>query len=117
MYILSSGLDNGDESFFDLRFRRFNRDEGNDTTVNMCGVTKQHSFPLIKFLNLTSNEDFHLMYLVRDPRGNFSIVDYNQKWNKNDPDWTEELLSQLPYPVENSNGYFYVGDTDLFSCF
>ena len=40
MYILSSGLDNGDESFFDLRFRRFNRDEGNDTTVNMCGVTK-----------------------------------------------------------------------------
>ena len=79
MYILGSGLDDGDE--------------GDDSKVNACGVTQKHSFPVIKFLNLTAeNENFHLMYLVRDPRGNFSHVDYNQKWNKNDPDWTENLL-------------------------
>ena len=79
MYILSSGLDDGDE--------------GDDSKVNSCKVTQKHSFPVVKFLNLTDNENFHLMYLVRDPRGEFSLVDYNQKWNKNDPSWTEELRS------------------------
>ena len=91
MYILSSGLDNGDEG--NNPFSRFIRDEDDDSKVNLCGITKRHSFPLIKFLNLTDNEEFHLIYLVRDPRGNFSIVDYNKKWHKNDPSWTEELLS------------------------
>jgi hypothetical protein len=43
MYILSSGLDDGDE--------------GDDSKVNSCGVTQKHSFPVVKFLNLTDNEN------------------------------------------------------------
>lgn len=61
--------------------------EGDDTKLNECGVTISHSFPIIKFLNITDGEQYHQMYLSRDPRGNSSIVDYNRKWNKNDPDW------------------------------
>ena len=90
MYILSSGVDDGNELNWPFRI---NRDDEDDSVLNLCGVTKRHSFPLIKFLNLTDNEDYHLMYLVRDPRGNSSIVNYNRMWHKKDPRWTEELLS------------------------
>ena len=66
MYILGSGLDDGDEG------------DENAPKLNDCGITQKHSFPVIKFLNLTDGETFHLMYLVRDPRGSFSHVEYSE---------------------------------------
>jgi hypothetical protein len=58
------------------------------------------------------------MYMVRNPWG---ITKYNQNWNWNDPNWTEDYLSQVPHeinPTESwEDGIFFVEDINFLRCF
>jgi hypothetical protein len=38
----------------------------------------------------------HKMYMVRNPWG---MTAYNQNWNSEDPNWTEDYLSQIPHGI------------------
>ena len=55
--------------------------------------------------------------MVRDPRGKYAHTRYNQTWGIDDPKWDDSMLSQIPYPLENTNGIFYVGIDEVFTCF
>ena len=48
-----------------------------DTTVNTCGITNTHSFPIIEVIPLYApNKAYvmHHLYMLRDPRTKESII-------------------------------------------
>jgi hypothetical protein len=58
------------------------------------------------------------MYMIRNPWGE---VEYSGKWNSTDPNWTDELVSQIPLGIDPSNSYknglFFVEESDFYHCF
>lgn len=84
-----------------------------DQDLNLCGVTMAHAFPILGYLEIDGNK----MYMIRDPRGINSKVNYNRAWREDDPNWTDSMLSQIPYSLDNKDGVFYVSPEDMIDCF
>jgi hypothetical protein len=59
---------------------------------------------------------------MRDPSHLYYNSSYNSTWNKNDPNWTDELAAQVPYGIDprKDNQGVFVAPVDVFlngSCF
>ena len=40
------------------------------------------------------------------------------KWNRTDPDWTQDMINQIPYGVlTGRTGEFFLQASDFFNCF
>ena len=80
-----------------------------DTQTNECGITMSHAYSVLAAFTMTdSGGTAHKCLLVRNPWGRST---YSGKWNKNDGDWTDALIAQVPYnhdprTEQDSNGIF-----------
>jgi len=61
-------------------------DSGADNTVNNCGMTLSHAFPIISLFPLKDilGNISHRMLMIRDPRGTRAHTASTKKWNVND---------------------------------
>ena len=70
---------------------------GTDTQVNECNIVAGHAYSVIAVFQLKTGDTVdHKMYMVRNPWG---MTAYNQNWNSEDPNWTEDYLSQIPHGI------------------
>lgn len=67
-------------------------------TTNVCGMVQGHAYSVIAAFELIeSNGTKHKMYLLRNP---WSITYYSSDWHAEDPRWTDDLVSQVPYSID-----------------
>ena len=65
--------------------------DGNDQVYNQCGIAKSHAYSILAAFNMTdSSGTLHKCLLMRNPWGQ---ANYNGTWNKNDPNWTADLVN------------------------
>lgn len=71
---------------------------GSDTGRNDCGIATGHAYSIIEpFVMTDASNVSHNMLLMRNPWG---TTDYNAAWNKDDANWTEELVAQVPMGID-----------------
>mmetsp|Transcript_1826 Transcript_1826/g.2452 ORF Transcript_1826/g.2452 Transcript_1826/m.2452 type:complete len:172 (+) Transcript_1826:642-1157(+) len=71
---------------------------GSDTTSNSCGIAKGHAYSIMSAFTMTdSSGTAHKMLLMRNPWG---TTGYSSTWNKDDSNWTPELIAQVPHGVD-----------------
>ena len=68
--------------------------ETDDTTLNHCGMTNTHAYPILDVFPLYNQFNVFkvdaLMYMMRDPRGSNAITEPNTRWHARDyARWTE----------------------------
>lgn len=71
---------------------------GNDQESNGCGIAKSHAYSLITAFTMTdSSNTSHDMLMFRNPWG---TTTYGGQWAWHDPNWTDELVAQVPYGLD-----------------
>jgi hypothetical protein len=71
---------------------------GDDSVLNTCGIVKSHAFSILAaFTMIDKNNKEHKCILLRNPWG---ITYYNKEWSKDDPNWTDDLIAQVPWQVD-----------------
>ena len=69
---------------------------GSDVQLNGCGLRKSHAYTILGAFMMTDsvNSKLYKMVVMRDPYGSNA---YSWTWRKADPNWTAELIGQIPY--------------------
>ena len=84
---------------------------GNDQVQNSCGIAQSHAYSILAAFTMTDAARVaHKCLLMRNPWG---TVYYNQEWSKDDSNWTDDLVAQVPFGVDvrtqqSSEGLFVV---------
>jgi hypothetical protein len=84
---------------------------GNDQVSNACGIAMSHAYSLLAAFTMTdAGGTAHKCFMIRNPWG---TAGYSGKWNKDDSDWTNALVAQVPFGIDprtaqNSEGIFIV---------
>lgn len=68
-----------------------------DTYTNQCGVATAHAYSIVAVFEMTSGGSTHRCLLMRNPWGSNY---YSWTWNLNDPNWTDELIAQIPFDFD-----------------
>jgi len=64
---------------------------GADTSKNVCNVANGHAYTIAALFEMEdSSGTTHKMLLNRNPWG---VTYYTWDWNKDDPNWTDELVA------------------------
>ena len=64
--------------------------DGDDSESNSCGIAKSHAYSLITAFTMTDADGTdHDVLMYRNPWG---VTGYSGTWNKDDPNWTDDLL-------------------------
>ena len=95
---------------------------GNDQLTNPCGIAQSHAYSIVAaFEMVDAARTTHKCLLVRNPWG---TANYNQEWSKDDTNWTNDLVAQVPFGIDvrtqqASDGYFVVPISKLIGtdCF
>ena len=96
---------------------------GNDQILNGCGIAESHAYSILAAFKMKdANGIEHKCLLMRNPWGTSY---YSQEWSKDDPNWTDALVAQVPWQVDvrsqqETSGLFVVPinkfrGTDCFS--
>lgn len=96
---------------------------GDDSIKNACGIAESHAYSILAAFTMTDASGVaHKCLLMRNPWG---TVYYKDQWAKNDTNWTDALVAQVPFGVDvrtqqDSEGLFVVPinkfiGTDCFS--
>ena len=89
---------------------------GNDQETNACGIAKSHAYSIITAFTMTdANGNEHDMVMLRNPWG---MTQYSGTWFKDDPNWTEELVAQIPFGIDprtiaDQDGIFVIPKENL----
>mmetsp|Transcript_14015 Transcript_14015/g.23811 ORF Transcript_14015/g.23811 Transcript_14015/m.23811 type:complete len:225 (+) Transcript_14015:520-1194(+) len=87
-----------------------------DQEVNEYGVRNNHVYQVISTFELLSSSGVpeHKMYMLRNP---WSSTAYSGPWSKDDAQWTQDYIDQVPLGVDprvaNEQGIFII-EHDLF---
>lgn len=87
---------------------------GNDQVTNACGIAMSHAYSILAAFTMTdASGTAHKCYMIRNPWG---TAGYTGTWNKDDTDWTDALVAQVPFGVDPrtaqaSDGIFIVPNT------
>ena len=77
--------------------------DGNDSYRNECGIAKSHAYSLISAFTMTDHRGIeHQCMLIRNPWGENG---WNQRWRHNDPNWTQDLVDQVPHGFDPRGQY------------
>jgi hypothetical protein len=77
--------------------------KGDDQEKNRCGVAMSHAYSIIDAFVMTDfNNTEHRMLMIRNPWGRAT---YTGKWHEEDPDWTLELIAQIPQQIDPRTSY------------
>lgn len=72
--------------------------KGSNKAFNKCGIPESHAYSILAVFSMTDGAgEEHKCLLMRDP---FGTSQYNQTWSMDDPNWTESLISQVPWGVD-----------------
>ena len=94
--------------------------DGNDQESNTCGIAKSHAYTLVDAFSMTdAGGTTHDVMLVRNPWG---TAGYTGTWNKDDSNWTDALVAQVPMGIDPrtaqaADGVFVVPMSSLKTCF
>lgn len=83
---------------------------GSDTNFNDCGIAYSHAYSILGAFTMGSHE----MILLRNPWG---LTHYSGTWNKDDINWTDTLVNQVPWGIDPRTSYsdgIFVMDTADF---
>lgn len=62
-----------------------------DSQQNSCGIAERHAYSILAvFTMIDKNGTEHKCLLMRNPWG---LTGYNGTWSKDDPNWTDQLIS------------------------
>ena len=65
---------------------------------NNCGISESHAFSILAAFTMTDNDGTdHKCLLMRNPWG---VVYYDKEWSKEDPNWTDDLILQVPWQTD-----------------
>lgn len=83
---------------------------GNDQVTNTCGIAMSHAYAILAAFEMTDTSSVaHKMLLMRNPWG---TTGYSSTWNKDDSNWTDALVAQVPLSIDprtsNTLGIFTV---------
>ena len=71
---------------------------GSDDDNNICGIATSHAYSMIAAFTMTdANSVAHDMVMMRNPWG---MCTYTGTWKKDDSNWTEDLVAQVPHSVD-----------------
>jgi hypothetical protein len=71
---------------------------GNNQVLNSCGLAESHAYSILAvFIMTDANNISHKCLLMRNPWG---TSHYKLQWSKDDPNWTDDLVSQVPWQVD-----------------
>lgn len=70
---------------------------GADTGRNDCGIATGHAYSILEPFTLTVGDVETQMLLMRNPWG---TTDYSAAWFSEDANWTDDLVSQVPWGVD-----------------
>ena len=84
---------------------------GDDSDVNVCGLATSHAYSLLTAFTMTDSEgETHDMVVIRNPWG--TTVDSAGRGYKDHTNWTDDLVSQVPYGLDprtdGENGGMFV---------
>ena len=83
---------------------------GSDSTFNDCGIAYGHAYSILG----TFEMDTYDMVMLRNPWG---VTYYSGTWNKDDSNWTDALVAQVPFGVDprtsNTDGIFVMEIADF----
>jgi len=65
-------------------------------------IKKRHGFTVLDLHKFKNGEE---LVKLRNP---WSKTRYNGKWNKNDPNWTEEMKAEIGGLTEGNDGFFWM---------
>eukprot|EP00355_Strombidium_rassoulzadegani_P005559 CAMPEP_0168620598 /NCGR_PEP_ID=MMETSP0449_2-20121227/7231_1 /TAXON_ID=1082188 /ORGANISM="Strombidium rassoulzadegani, Strain ras09" /LENGTH=232 /DNA_ID=CAMNT_0008661631 /DNA_START=347 /DNA_END=1046 /DNA_ORIENTATION=- len=92
-----------------------------DADVNEFGIVRNHAFPILSVFSLDdtdSNTVLHRLYMMRNPWGR---TEYNHTWSKDDPNWSQEFIEQVPFGVDprtaHEHGIFFIEAGDFLNAF
>ena len=72
--------------------------DGDDTASNACGIARSHAYSVITAFTMTDAQGTgHDMLMFRNPWG---VTYYTGTWNKDDPNWTDDLVAQIPFGLD-----------------
>jgi len=73
----------------------------NDSMYNGCGVAMGHAYSVLQTFQMTKADGEVIdMMIVRNPWGK---TGYSWKWHQGDPNWTQDLISQVPFGIDPTN--------------
>ena len=90
--------------------------DGDDSETNDCGIAKSHTYSLITAFTMTDDSgNAHDMIMLRNPWGE---TGYSGTWSKDDPNWTDALVAQVPFDIDprtdqDSDGMFVMPKENL----
>lgn len=65
---------------------------------NYCGMVTSHAYSILSAFEMTDQNNLvHKMIMLRNPWGK---TQYNQSWHKADPNWTSDLVLQVPLSID-----------------
>jgi len=71
---------------------------GDDQETNACGIAMSHAYSLISAFTMTDADGTaHDVLMFRNPWGE---AGYTGTWSKDDPNWTDALVAQVPFEVD-----------------
>mmetsp|Transcript_214 Transcript_214/g.384 ORF Transcript_214/g.384 Transcript_214/m.384 type:complete len:100 (+) Transcript_214:909-1208(+) len=71
---------------------------GNDQETNSCGIAMSHAYSILEPFTMTDASGVaHKCLLIRNPWG---TANYSTTWSKDDTNWTDELVAQVPMGVD-----------------
>lgn len=91
-------------------------DGDNDEEVNGCGIATGHAYSVMSAFTMTDGGGTdHDMVMIRNPWGS---AYYTGDWNKDDENWTEDLVTQVPYSIDprtsaDADGIFVIPKANL----
>lgn len=71
---------------------------GNDQENNACGIAMSHAYSLLTGFTMTDADGTaHDLLMFRNPWGQ---TGYTGTWSKDDANWTDELVAQVPFGLD-----------------
>lgn len=76
-----------------------------EISLNECGLTNSHAFPILATFPLYNkylpDRIDHMLYMLRDPRGQNSLTNPNTLFNPRDTEsWIEHYRNQVPDGID-----------------
>jgi hypothetical protein len=73
-------------------------DVGSDSSYNDCGIAYGHAYSISGTFTMGSYD----MIMLRNPWG---LTYYSGTWNKDDSNWTDTLVDQVPWGIDPRTSY------------
>jgi hypothetical protein len=88
---------------------------GSDSAYNDCGIAYGHAYSVLTTFTMTDagSTDYD-MVMIRNPWG---VTYYSGTWYKDDSNWTDALVAQVPWSVDprtsDTDGIFVMAIADF----